>query len=139
MTGSITVPAGLSWRRLTCWLLDLDDDLPAPAVPQVADLYVSWALGRSGKGSLAPKIARQVYRWLVNIERTHLSPTPFDNSSERNRRSLASKLRITFLFLCNHTPDLAKAYVRSLRGRHRHRDIDYHIIDFPGLPGEGGT
>ncbi len=132
MTGGLTVPAGLSWRRLTRWLLDLGENLPRTAVPQVVDLYTSWVIGMSGRGSLAPRIAKQFYRWLVDIEQKRYSLIPLIDSWRHDLRSLESKLRMIFLFLCDRTPDLARAYVSSLRGSRQREDIVSQIIDSPG-------
>lgn len=64
----LNVPSGHSWYRLIRWLLSLGDNLPAAAIPEVADLYSAWPLATMGLDSLTPSLVEWLYRWLMEIE-----------------------------------------------------------------------
>ena len=131
-TGGIVIPAAPSWYQLVHWLLNLVGDPPRAAFPHIVDFYVSWSFGMYGRDPLAPRIAKQVYRWLVDMERIHFPPASFDRLMERDHRALKSQLRILFLFLSDQTPALAADYIRSLqRGRHND-DLIRQVIRSPG-------
>ena len=42
------VPSEPSWHRLIRWLLDLGENLPAAAIPDVTNLYMNWSSGTLG-------------------------------------------------------------------------------------------
>ena len=120
------VPSGPSWYRLLRWLLSLEENLPAAAIPDVAALYMEWSFGTMGSDLITPVLLGWLYRWLTAIETdregTPYYRWPFGGELEPGQVSiLEDQLRSCFLCFCEKTPSLAADYLRSLM-RRRHRD-----------------
>ena len=62
------VPSEPSWHRLIRWLLDLGENLPAPAIPDVTTLYMNWSSGTLGLDKITPKLLKWFHSWLTEIE-----------------------------------------------------------------------
>lgn len=120
------VPGGPSWSRLIRWLLVVADYLPIPAIPEVAKFFKAWCFGLMGQDPLTPRILKQVYAWLIEIEvpEEHEGSTLRKELSREQLNALASELRDTFLLFCQRTPELASAYLKSFEGRkHKERSM----------------
>ncbi len=136
---SPNVPSGRSWYRLIRWLLSLGDDLPAAAIPEVADLYGAWPFATMGLDSLTPSLVEWLYRWLMEIEKGRDAETfvayrePFGGEIDRDRMELlVSDLRTSFLLFCHRTPALAAEYLRWLGGHRHHDSAVRSVLKFRG-------
>lgn len=136
---NLNVPSGPSWYRLIRWLLNLGQTLPVTAIPEVADLYVAWAIGMFGLDPLTPSLLQWLRRWLIEIEAARDADTFRDTRelfggqlSQDQIRSLESDLRTGFLSFCNRTPSLAIEYVQSVRSRRHSEDAVRSILKFRG-------
>lgn len=132
----INVPSGPSWLRLIVWLLKLGSDVPAPAIPDVVALYTNWSIALGGRDACTPHIAQWLYRWLSEI----MEPSdgeaprqPFNGeiASEHVGR-LVEDLRTGFLLFCDHAPELAVAYLESLKKHPYLKRAREEILRFRG-------
>ncbi len=132
-------PNGASWTRLILWLLALGDSLSASAIPDVVDLYLAWSTALLGHDPLTPRIVRQMFRWLIEVEnaldirRPEGERSRFNGQLPHNQLSdLASNLRTGFLAFCSRAPELASLYLRSLRAREDGENSLRGILKFRG-------
>ncbi len=124
----ITIPVGPSWARLILWLLNIGVGVPAPAIPDVVALYFNWSIIWAGKDPLTPRIVEWFYYWLsqINTPREIPSaekrPRPFNGELTSGQiGKMAEDLRTGFLLFCNHKPNLAAEYLKTL-SKHPYRD-----------------
>ena len=69
LSASMNIPSGLSWFRLTAWLVyRLKDHLPPEAIPDVLKLYSGWLFSFMGGDVISAALVEQIYRWLREIE-----------------------------------------------------------------------
>ena len=115
----INIPSGPTWHRLIIWLLKLGSDVPAPAIPDVVALYTNWSIVLGGRDACTPHIVRWFHRWLTEITKPsdgELPRRPFNGQLASGQvGKLAEDLRTGFLLFCNHAPELAVAYLQSLK------------------------
>lgn len=117
----LNLPSGRSWVQLITWLLSLGESLPPAAIPEIVDLYTAWSRGTLGRDALTPMLVRFLYQWLIKINASNDSEAihprqPFNGELAGDQLGpLAEDLTTGFLLFCNHTPDLAKAYLHDLR------------------------
>src|SRR5205823_1465429 len=118
------------------WLLKLGSDVPAPAILDVVALYTNWSTVLGGTDPCAPHIVRWFYRWLTDITKPsddEASRRPFNGQLPSGQvGKLAEDLRTGFLLFCNQAPELAVAYLQSLKEHpyaHRARE---EILKFRG-------
>ena len=135
----LNTPRGPSWFRLIMWLLQLDEPMPAPAIPDVVALYTDWSLSALGADPLTPYLLQWLYRWLSDIEaarntdRGRQVRRPFDGDMDgANLRDLENSLRTGFVLFCSRTPALADDYLRALIGRRRNEEAVNAILKFRG-------
>ena len=128
------VPSEPSWHRLIRWLLDLGENLPAAAIPDVTNLYMNWSSGTLGLDTITPKLLKRLHSWLTEIETARESEDfrqrrkPFGGELTHEQvTSLKSNLRTGFLSWCHRTPTLAAGYLQSLM-RRRHSDNAIHRV-----------
>ena len=135
----ISVPNGPSWLRLILWLLRLGANLPAAAIPEVVALYTNWSVVLGGQDPCARYIVRWFHQWLMEITRMpegEESRRPFNGEIEKMGR-LAEDLQTGFLLLSSHAPDLAAAYLNSLK-EHPYSDrVREGILKFRGTLAQG--
>ena len=113
----INIPSGPTWLRLIIWLLKLGSGLPARVIPDVVALYTDWSVVLGGRDAYTPHIVRWFYRWLTEIMKPSNGETPrrpFNGEFAGQVGRLAEDLRTGFLLFCNHAPDLAVAFLKSL-------------------------
>jgi hypothetical protein len=132
----ISIPNGPSWLRLILWLLKLGPSLPAAAIPDVVGLYTNWSIVLGGKDPCAPYIVRRFHEWLAEIMRVpdgEERRRPFNGGLPPEEvGKLAEDLRTGFLLLCNHAPELAVAFLQSLK-EHPYSDrVREGILKFRG-------
>jgi energy-coupling factor transporter ATP-binding protein EcfA2 len=135
----LNAPRGPSWFRLIMWLLQLGEDLPSPAIPDVVDLYTDWSLGGLGIDPLTPRLLPWLHRWLTEIEEARNTENvwreraPFGGDlGGANLRDLETNLRTAFVSFCNRVPALAAEYLQSLMGRRRNEEAVKAILKFRG-------
>jgi hypothetical protein len=131
------IPSGPSWLRLIMWLLSFGDSLPAAAIPDVVDLYGAWSRGTLGKDPLTPFLVPWLYHWLTEIDAGRgtvgvQERQPFNGELTRGQiGALREELTTDFLLFCNHAPELAKAYLQTLR-KNSERERASEILKFRG-------
>ena len=137
---SLNVPSGPSYPRLVIWLLGLGQNLPIKAIPDVVELYTGWSGAMLGRDALTPVIAQCLFHWLTQVEAVNAPygirnrETAFGRDLDDDRlKALESDLRTGFLLFCDHTPELAARYVRSLLARRRGDRIVGSILKFRGM------
>ncbi len=115
----INIPSGPTWLRLIIWLLKLGSEVPAPAIPDVVALYTNWSIVLHGKDACTPHIVRWFYRWLTEITKPsdgEAPRRPFNGQFASGQvGKLAEDLRTGVLLFCNLAPELAVAYLESLK------------------------
>ncbi|MGA7413910.1 MAG: hypothetical protein WBW33_25765, partial [Bryobacteraceae bacterium] len=115
---NISIPNGPAWLRLIRWLLENAARLPAASIPDVVALYTSWSFALGGKDPYTPSIVRQLHQWLteiVTVSESEERRRPFNGElTSEQIGKLAEDLQTGFLLFCNHTPELATAYLQSL-------------------------
>jgi hypothetical protein len=123
---NLSVPSGPSWVRLILWLLALGESLPAPAIPDVVDLYTGWSICTIGLDPLTPRLVEWLYRWLVEVQTAR---RPFRDQLTRDQiKRLAGDLRVGFLSFCNRAPELAKSYLEIIKSlEHKERILSWII------------
>ena len=135
----ISIPNGPSWVRLILWLLKLGASLPAPAIQEVVALYTNWSVVLGGQDPYARFIVRWFHQWLAEITRIPEGEErrrPFNGEIEQMGR-LAEDLQTGFLLLASHAPDLAAAYLNSLK-EHPYSDrVREGILKFRGTLAQG--
>jgi hypothetical protein len=130
---NLNVPAGPSWGRLILWLLKLGEALPAPAIPDVTDFYISWSFGTLGQDPVTPMSVAWLYRWLMEIETAPIqSRHAFQGALTEELGSLAENLRTGFLMFCNRAPELAANYLQWLRTSEDGEEALRPILKFRG-------
>ena len=67
----INIPSGASWQRLIIWLLNLGDNIPPAAIPDIVSLYTTWSIGMLGLDPFTPHLLGSLYSWLTEIESAH--------------------------------------------------------------------
>ena len=117
----ITVPVGPSSARLIWWALKTGDRVPAPAIPDVVSLYLNWSIVWAGKDPWTPHIVEWFYKWLSEINAPLIIPSverrvrPFKGELTSDEiGGMGEDLRTGFLLFCNHAPQLAAAYLKTL-------------------------
>jgi len=135
----LNVPNGPSCYRLISWLLGLGHSLPASAIPEVVELYNTWACAFLGQDSVTPLLLKWFYFWLIKIEAIGDSETLpdlcdafYDEIDHERIGSLESDLRNGFLLFCNQTPELAAEYLQSLSKRRHSENIVQNILKYRG-------
>ena len=139
IAADLKTPSGPSWVRLIMWTLSLGDQLPAAAVPEVAELYSEWCWGILGRDPLTPVLLPVIYRWLMEIETARQPGSRRTRSDvfggelqEHQVRALEASLRTTFVLFSNRVPDLAAEYLRSLALREPHDAAIGSVFKFRG-------
>ena len=122
----VNTPHGPAWFRLIMWLLELEDRVPAAAIPDVVGLYFDWSLSFGGRDPLTPLLLPWLHRWLSAIEDaretelTRVYRAPFvDDLGGGNLSDLEDNLRTGFVAFCDRTPALAASYLEAVMGRRR--------------------
>jgi len=136
MPAGISIPNRPSWLRLIFWLLKLGASLPAAAIPDVVALYTNWSIALGGKDPCTPYIVRWFDHCLAEIVKVSEGEErrrPFNGELTPEQVSkLAGDLRTGFLLFCNHAPELAAAYLQSLK-EHPYSDrVRRGILKFRG-------
>lgn len=115
------------------------DAIPQAALPDVVDLFKSFTLALFGTDPFTPKIAEQLYRWLVLAEGRHrkMDGWAFDDSfgeglDSDQKRSLETDLRHSFAIVAWRAPSKAKVYLQSVAALKNPDDITRTIIKFRG-------
>ncbi len=135
---NLNVPRGASWLRLLTWLLILDKDLPAVAIPDAVNVYTKWSMGTIGLDPLTPRLLHWLYLWLNEIEESREGEwrtryEVFGGVLDREQlASLESALRTGFLLFCNQTPELAAQYLQSLMQRNHNDEVVRSVLKFRG-------
>ena len=134
-----SVPNGPSWLRLILWLLKIGANLPAAAIPEVVALYTNWSVVVGAQDPCARYIVRWFHQWLMEINRMPEGEEPrrpFNGEIDQIGR-LAEDLQTGFLLLASHAPDLAAAYLNSLK-EHPYGDrVREGILKFRGTLAQG--
>lgn len=135
---SINIPNGPSWLRLIIWLMRLGTNVPAAAIPEVVTLYTSWSVALGGQDPYARYIVRWFHYWLMEATRMPSEELgrPFNGEVEQLGR-LAEDLQTGFLLLASHAPDLASAYLNSLKERPYADRVREGILKFRGTLAQG--
>jgi hypothetical protein len=135
----LSIPIGPTWRRLVVWILGLKDRLPANVIPNVAELYTSYASAALMFDPIVPDLVAQLHAWLMEIERDQADRTPGRRPAlsgglgYEKRQSLHEYLRSSFLALSIATSHLADQYVRFiLKQGHRAHYSAESILKSPG-------
>jgi hypothetical protein len=132
----ISIPTGPSWLRLILWLLKLGASLPAAVIPDVVALYTNWSIVRGGKDPCTPYIVRWFDHWLAEIVKVSEGEErrrPFNGElTPEQVGKLAEDLRTGFLLFCNHAPELAAAYLKSLKEYPYSDRVRQGILKFRG-------
>jgi hypothetical protein len=134
----INIPSGPSWLRLILWLLRLGANLPQAAIPEVVALYTNWSVVLGGQDPCARYIVRWFHHWLMEATRmpTEDRRRPFNGEVEQVGR-LAEDLQTGFLLLASHAPDLAAAYLNSLKQNPYGDRVREGILKFRGTLAQG--
>jgi len=135
----ISIPVGPVWRHLIGWALSRVDKMPAGAVPELTDMFTTYAATMWALDPLVKDIVGQLYAWLMEVEENRACTEPpirppFGGGLESDRyREVSESLRSSFIVLSGVRPDLADQYVRYLigAGRKAEQSID-SIIKAPG-------
>lgn len=72
----LSVPIGPAWRRLIVWILGLKDRLPVNVIPDVVELYISYASAALMFDRIVPELVTQLHAWLMEIENTSRNRMP---------------------------------------------------------------
>lgn len=132
----VDLPTGLSWFRLIAWLLTQGSNVPAPAIPDIVDLYTAWSVGRLGQDPITPLLIPWLHQWLTEVETRHLGdpwhrPAPFSGQLG-GLDALEGDLRTGFLLFCDKRPELAASYLRGVMARPHNEDTVRSILKFRG-------
>jgi len=137
---NLDFPSNPSWFRLIRWLLSLEHNLPAAAIPDVVTLYTNWSFGMLGQDQLTPVLLKCLYSWLKEIETAKEGKVfgewrrPFDGELDHDRiRMLETDLRTGFLAFCNRTPALAADYLQLLCKLRSYDNSVRSIMKFHGM------
>jgi len=144
----LAMPVGPAWRRLIEWILPMADRLPATVIPDVAELFTSYAAAMWPLDSivpslvaqsLVPDLVAQLHAWLMELEGARVDDgstrlPSFSAELDYDRRdSLRDYLRSSFLAFSTINPALAEQYVGFLlqAGRTAERSAE-EVIRSPG-------
>ena len=134
---SFRIPTGLSWARLTIWLLARLEQIDAPIGRDVLHLFTLWLMANAGRDPIKPLIVKKLYTWLVELEGRK---TPTGQTETRRlfaydgrygkSHGLTQEIRALFLMSCDGDPDLAAAYIRAHTGVDERYDVVGDILKF---------
>jgi len=131
---NLFMPSSPSLYRLVNWVVQIDDDLLTPAIPEITNLYGKAILGELGRGQYTPLLLKRMYQWLKEIEaskstRSWNTEQPFNgNLIGADLNALTNELRSYFLAFCHRTPDFAKDYMDELLKRSQNDLIVESVI-----------
>jgi hypothetical protein len=139
LPANLNTPKAPSWYRLISWLLELGDEVPKVAVPDVAALYIAWCNGLLGLDLLTPKLLIWLEKWLDELETASDTRTYYDRIvpfggtvSADDLRRLEDDLRFAFVLHSHRVPDVAKAYLEKIPRRRRFDQISSRILKMRG-------
>ena len=132
-------PANGSWANLVQWLVARRADLPLRALPDIVELFQSFAASTFLLAPITPHIANALADWLEEIEdaREH-SPLSADRRRFQDGfryhdlYKLAMDVRQAFVLMASRVPERAKGYLNKLLSR---RNSDQTIREIMRLRG----
>jgi hypothetical protein len=139
ISDSWKVPRNSSAAHLVMWSLIMAEQIPASALPEVVKLYAAYTMGTLGGDGLTKLILPALFGWLTTIEADY-EADPYESSG----RVIADKIekpllkimeeecRTTFLFFCQHTPELAAKYLQSFKGKKNSQELRIEILKLKG-------
>lgn len=126
----LNVPRGPEWPALILWTLSLGERVPAPAIPDLVELYNVFSIGSLGVTRITPLTTGRLYQWLRLMEPPAATPPhpdeppPFWRSYDREQmRSVKADLRSGFLMFCKTMPALAAEYLTAVQQSEHSDDL----------------
>ncbi len=115
----LRIPTGLSWWRLTGWLLARIDQLEAPVGRDILHFLMLWRMANFAVDPYQPKIVARLYAWLTELEgtadaqavRSTMSRLFAPDGVRRRGHDLTQDVRTLFLMSCEKSPELAASYL----------------------------
>ena len=136
---NLNTPKAPSWYRLISWLLELGDEVPILAVPDVAALYTAWCKGLLGLDLLTPKLLIWLEKWLDQLEAASDAQTYQGRIvlfggrvSAGDLKRLEDDLRFAFVLFSYRVPATAKAYLEKIHRRRKFDEIASSILKVRG-------
>jgi hypothetical protein len=135
----LRVPRNSSSSHLAGWLVLLQANVPASAVPDAIKVFSAHLVGTFGRDYLAPAILRNLYQWLQLIEDDReVNPYKLVNRvfggviPEYQLEILEAELRIAFLSFCHRVPEYAGRYLEAFTARQHADETRISILKFRG-------
>ncbi|NGO54299.1 NACHT domain-containing protein [Allomesorhizobium camelthorni] len=137
---TLSIPSSPGWIFLVQWLLQLGNDVPAAAMPEVVDLFVGWcSIGLFVPEPLTLAVLARFEIWLVEIEKSNDAESWRENRTvfggvlaRKDLTRIEEDLRTYFSLLANRVPELAKEYLRSVQTLRRKEDVYAKLLEFSG-------
>jgi hypothetical protein len=138
------VPRNRSAAHLVMWSLMTREQLPEAVFPEVVKLYAAYAMGTLGGDALTKLVLPILFDWLTMIETDReadpygRSPRAFAGAIEKPQLNIMEEeCRTTFLFFCQQTPELARRYLHSFKGKENRESLRIDILKLRGTLAQG--